>query len=63
MRADSGLQTVAVTVVTTLAVVGLLLGLAVVLRRRRDLGSPVDRATYETLHTASLAAPAPARRA
>ena len=57
MPADSGLQTVAVTVVTTLAVVGLLLGLAVVLRRRRDLGSPVDRATYDTLHTTSLAAP------
>ncbi|MEO6143687.1 MAG: sensor histidine kinase, partial [Dermatophilaceae bacterium] len=24
-------------------------------RRRRELGSPVDRATYDTLHTASLA--------
>ena len=57
MRADSGLQTVAVTVLTTLAVVALLLGLALVLRRRRDLRSPVDRATYDTLHTTSLAAP------
>ena len=28
------------------------------LTRRRVLGSPADRATYETLHTASLAAPA-----
>jgi two-component system LytT family sensor kinase len=28
------------------------------LSRRRSLGSPADRATYETLHTASLAAPA-----
>ncbi|MQA84460.1 MAG: sensor histidine kinase [Streptosporangiales bacterium] len=28
-----------------------------ILRGRRDLGSPVDRATFETLHTASLAAP------
>ena len=27
------------------------------LRSRRDLGSPADRATFETLHTASLAAP------
>ena len=27
-------------------------------RRRRSLGSPEERATYETLHTASLAAPA-----
>jgi two-component system LytT family sensor kinase len=57
VRADSGLQTVAVTVLTTLAVVALLLGLALVLRRRRDLRSPVDRATYDTLHTTSLAAP------
>lgn len=31
------------------------------LTRRRTLGSPADRATYETLHTASLAAP-PLRR-
>src|SRR3954469_24865395 len=28
-----------------------------ILRGRRDLGGPVDRATFETLHTASLAAP------
>ncbi len=28
------------------------------LTRRRVLGSPADRATYETLHTASQAAPA-----
>nr|WP_255669075.1 histidine kinase [Aeromicrobium duanguangcaii] len=30
----------------------------ILLSRRRSLGSPEDRATYETLHTASLAAPA-----
>ena len=39
----------------------LVLGLAVPLlrsgRRRRDLGTPADRATFATLHTASLAAP------
>jgi two-component system LytT family sensor kinase len=57
VRADSGLQTVAVTALATLAVVALLVGLTLVLRRRRDLGSPVDRATYDTLHTTSLAAP------
>jgi two-component system, LytTR family, sensor kinase len=57
VRADSGLLTVTVTVLVTLAVVALLLALALVLRRRRDLGSPVDRATYDTLHTTSLAAP------
>ena len=28
-----------------------------VLRARRDLGTPTERATFETLHTASLAAP------
>ena len=63
MRADSGLQTVAVTVVTTLAVVGLLLGLAVVLRRRRDLGSPVDRATYDDPAHRLAGRTPPARRA
>jgi two-component system, LytTR family, sensor kinase len=57
VHADSRLQTVAVTVLTTLTVVALLLGLALALRRRRDLRSPVDRATYDTLHTTSLAAP------
>ncbi|GAB2692770.1 sensor histidine kinase [Thalassiella azotivora] len=39
-----------------LLVTGLLLALRSV-RRRGDLGSPVDRATFTTLHTASLAAP------
>ena len=37
------------------AVVGALV--ARVLLRRRDLGTPADRATFATLHTASLAAP------
>ena len=42
------------------AVVAVLLvaGLAWSLLRRRDLGSEADRATFATLHTASLAAPA-----
>lgn len=46
-----------------LAVVAVLVALAlltrwVLLSRRRSLGSAEDRATYETLHTAALAAPA-----
>nr|WP_255499569.1 histidine kinase [Aeromicrobium senzhongii] len=46
-----------------MAVAAVLAGLAllarwILLSRRRSLGSPEDRATYETLHTASLAAPA-----
>ena len=37
---------------------GVVVGLAAgVVRRRRDFGSSADRATFETLHTASLAAP------
>lgn len=47
--------------VATLLVVLLIGAPAVVLRhivrQRRDLGGPADRATFETLHTASLAAP------
>jgi two-component system LytT family sensor kinase len=39
----------------TVAVVGVLVARA--LLRRRDLGTPADRATFATLHTASLAAP------
>jgi two-component system LytT family sensor kinase len=48
-------------VVATLVVIALVGVPTFVLRRilrgRRDLGGPVDRATFETLHTASLAAP------
>jgi two-component system, LytTR family, sensor kinase len=48
-------------VVATLVVLALVGVPGLVLRRtvrgRRDLGGPVDRATFETLHTASLAAP------
>ncbi len=39
-----------------IALLALLLGVAA-LRRRTDLGTPADRATFTTLHTASLAAP------
>ncbi len=50
-------------VLTALGVGVVLVGLAVLTRwvllsRRRSLGSAEDRATYETLHTAALAAPA-----
>ncbi len=49
--------------VIALGVGAVLIGLAVLTRwallsRRRSLGSAEDRATYETLHTAALAAPA-----
>ncbi|MFY0408788.1 sensor histidine kinase [Solicola sp. PLA-1-18] len=40
-----------------LTALALLVLAAVLLRSRRTLGSPADRATYATLHTASLAAP------
>lgn len=50
----TGTQAVAVGVV--LLAVGLLLWLLAV-RRRADLGTDADRATFATLHTASLAAP------
>jgi two-component system LytT family sensor kinase len=47
-------------VLVTLVAVGVVLAIAVAVRlgRRRDLGSEADRATFATLHTASLAAPA-----
>jgi two-component system LytT family sensor kinase len=45
-------------IVATVAAAVLVLGLAWLLLRRRDLGSEADRATFATLHTASLAAPA-----
>lgn len=39
------------------AAVAIVIGLLVVQRRRRDLGTSADRATFDALHTASLAAP------
>ncbi|HVU92436.1 MAG TPA: histidine kinase, partial [Jatrophihabitans sp.] len=44
-------------VVAAVLVVAALVVAAAVLRHRRDLGSSADRATFATLHTASLAAP------
>ncbi|MDN5855197.1 MAG: sensor histidine kinase, partial [Actinomycetia bacterium] len=40
------------------AIVAAALAIRWVVRSRRGLGSPTDRATYETLHLASLASPA-----
>jgi two-component system LytT family sensor kinase len=48
--------TQAAVVAAVLLATGLLLAVRT-LRRRADLGTPVDRATFSTLHTASLAAP------
>ncbi len=48
--------TQAAVVAAVLLAAGLLLAVRT-LRRRADLGTPVDRATFTTLHTASLAAP------
>jgi two-component system LytT family sensor kinase len=48
--------TQAVVAGAVLLAVGLLVAVRS-LRRRHDLGTPVDRATFATLHTASLAAP------
>jgi two-component system LytT family sensor kinase len=45
----------AVLIALVLAITVLTLSRAV--RQHRDLGTPADRATFETLHTASLAAP------
>ncbi len=50
-------MTPALVVALALAVVAVVL-VAVRLLRRRDLGTEADRATFETLHRASLAAPA-----
>jgi two-component system, LytTR family, sensor kinase len=45
--------------VLALAAVAVLVGLllAWLVRHRHDFGTPADRATYQTLHTASLASP------
>jgi len=39
------------------AIAGIAIAAVLVRLRRRDLGGPVERATYETLHRASMAAP------
>jgi two-component system LytT family sensor kinase len=53
--ADGGLSVGPLLLVAVLAV--LVVAAIVVVRRRRDLGTSADRATYQTLHRASLAAP------
>ena len=55
MPSATDLPTVAIVTMTAIALLVLVWVLARALRRRREFGSPVDRATYDTLHTASLA--------
>ncbi|MGH3384174.1 MAG: sensor histidine kinase [Nocardioidaceae bacterium] len=45
------------TVLVIALAVGVLVVVAVTVQHRRDLGTPADRATFRTLHTASLASP------
>lgn len=47
--------TLVVAILAPIALMSVAFAAARTLRGRRDLGSPVDRATYNTLHTASLA--------
>jgi two-component system LytT family sensor kinase len=47
--------TALVVVLLAVAILGVVIARAIM--RRRDLGTPADRATFATLHTASLAAP------
>jgi len=49
------LPTLGIVIFTALALLALAWVLARAVRRQREFGSPVDRATYDTLHTASLA--------
>jgi len=49
------LSTLAVVIVMPIALMALTWAVTRVVRRRRDFGSPVDRTTYDTLHSASLA--------
>ena len=55
MLVPTDLVTLLIVVITALALVALTWVLARAARRRGEFGSPVDRATYDTLHTASLA--------
>jgi len=51
------LSTLVIVIATPVALMALTWAIARVIQRRREFGSPVDRATYDTLHTASLASP------
>lgn len=53
----TGAELVALGAVAGLGVAGLTALAVGAVRRSRDLGTPADRATFATLHTASLAAP------
>lgn len=55
MPRATDLPTLVIVITTAIALMALAWALARALRRRGEFGSPVDRATYDTLHTASLA--------
>ena len=55
MPRATDLPTLGIVIVTAIALMALAWALARAVRRQREFGSPVDRATYDTLHTASLA--------
>ena len=55
MPRATDLPTLVIVITTAIALMALAWALARAVRRRREFGSPVDRATYDTLHTASLA--------
>ena len=55
MPPATDLSTLVIVIITAIAVMALAWALARAMRRRGEFGSPVDRATYDTLHTASLA--------
>ena len=55
MPRATDLPTLVIVITMAIALMALAWALARAVRRRREFGSPVDRATYDTLHTASLA--------
>ena len=55
MPPATDLSTLVIVITTAIALMALAWALARAMRRRGEFGSPVDRATYDTLHTASLA--------
>jgi two-component system, LytTR family, sensor kinase len=57
MAADGGLGPYPVLALVTVLVAGTAALIVRSILRRRDLGTPAERATFTTLHTASLAAP------
>ena len=55
MPRPTDLPTLLIVIATAMALMALAWAVTRSARRQRELGSPVDRATYATLHTASLA--------